>query len=123
MSMEDTIDTSSILETEFQSIPTTIKPFWEFVNGTDSPIQNRDSSSSLKQTTRGSSKGSNLYFLVAIFVLVLAVLGGLRLTFFFLIELITIFVLTFQNSTVHKSIDIVSSFFFSFPFPSLVSFP
>jgi hypothetical protein len=82
MSMEDTIDTSSILEIEFQSIPTTIKPFWEFVNGADSPIQTKDGSSSHKQTNSGSSKGSNLYFLVAIFVLVLAVLGGLGLTFF-----------------------------------------
>lgn len=86
MSMEDTIDTSSILEIESQSIPTTIKSFWEVVTGSDSPIQNslkkRDSSSLHEQTNRESSKGRNLYFLLAIFILLLAVLAGLGLTFF-----------------------------------------
>ncbi|XP_078176091.1 oxidoreductase, zinc-binding dehydrogenase family protein [Carex rostrata] len=80
MSMEDTIDTSSILEIESQSEPTTVeKSFWHVVTGTDLPVQNNYLK---KKNSSSSSKGSNLYFLVALFVLLLAVFAGLGLTFF-----------------------------------------
>lgn len=91
--MEDTIDTSSILEIESQSEPTTVeKSFWQVVTGADLPVQNNCSK---KKDSSSSSKASNLYFLVAIFVLLLAVFAGVGLTFFASYKWLLEFILTF----------------------------
>lgn len=91
--MEDTIDTSSILEIESQSEPTTVeKSFWQVVTGADLPVQNNCLK---KKDSSSSSKASNLYFLVAIFVLLLAVFAGVGLTFFASHKWLLEFILTF----------------------------
>ncbi|KAJ1694464.1 hypothetical protein LUZ63_011162 [Rhynchospora breviuscula] len=81
MSMEGTMDTSAILEIESQSKPTTVKSFWEVVSGADSPIQNhlkkRDSSANA-QTNSRNSDGSNLLFIVAFFMLIIATIIASR---------------------------------------------